>query len=486
MNCKKKALFLIPASMHSKNVARDLLYGCWCKGKRIAGIQFPPLSQVLAATVVRDSGIPVDVIDAGAMGLSIPDLQGRIGDYFCVVILTSNMTYNEDVQLLSLLKARNGGLISIVYGGFVTALPDAALKRSSVDVVVRREPEITVRSVVERIYRGEDIENIKGISYRGKNGLCHNEDAALIEDLDSLPAPDRRLLPANIDYFNPIVKRMPFTTMFTSRGCPGQCTFCSSPTFYGRKIRFRSAESVLGEIGLVMDMGYREVFFRDEIFSVSRQRVFDICEGILRNGYAFSWICSARIGTLDREMMQIMKRAGCHMIRLGVESGVQRLLDNVKKGIKIEQTVETFRLAREAGLDTHAHMMIGLPGETKETLKETARFIIKIDPTIATFGIMTPYAGTPLFEQLIKKYPELGDTTQADLGTLHTKSFYNEYFTDMKGEDLAGYIHKIYKKFYLRPSYVLKWMGRITSLEELKRVSLAATQVIDFALSKRS
>jgi radical SAM superfamily enzyme YgiQ (UPF0313 family) len=331
---------------------------------------------------------------------------------------------------------------------------------------------------------GNAWQKTNGIAFRKNGKVKVNPDYPLIKNLDELPIPDRTFLPKGIDYFNPIVKKMPYTTMFTSRGCPGKCTFCSSPTFYGRRIRYRSAETVLAEIEEIARLGYKEIFFRDEIFTVSKKRVYAVCEGILKRRIKISWICSSRIGAVDYEMMRIMKKAGCHMLRLGVETGVQDLLDNVKKGITIEQTRKTLLWANRVGIDTHAHMMIGMPGETRETLKKTFRFIIDIDPTIVTFGICTPYPGTPLFDNLKTAHPEIGDGTQSDLSTLHTKSFYNEHFTSLTEEELQKFIRLAYRKFYLRPGYILKWLFRIGNLSELMRVSLAATQVFSFIWGK--
>jgi radical SAM superfamily enzyme YgiQ (UPF0313 family) len=287
-----------------------------------------------------------------------------------------------------------------------------------------------------------------------------------------------------VDYFNPVVKRMPYTTMFTSRGCPGRCTFCASPSFYGKKIRMRTAENILKELEIVQDLGYKEVFFRDEIFTISKRRLMDICKGIIKKRIEITWICSSRIDKVDLEMMEAMKEAGCHMLRLGVESGVQELLDNIKKDIRVEQTRQVFRWAHRVGLDTHAHMMIGLPGETKKTLNETIEFVKEIDPTIVTFGILTVYPGTPLFYQIRAEHPEIGDGTQSDISRLHTKSFFNEYFTDLTKEELSKYIRKVYREFYMRPNYILRWLKRVKDIDELKRVTLAGTQIFSFIFGK--
>ncbi len=476
-----KVLALVPPSKFSKNVARDLVYGCWCKGKRIAGIKFPPMSLVSVATVLRDAGHDVELLDAAALGLTLEDINKTAAPYDAAIILTSTMTLNEDASILQELKAANPHLKTICFGGHVTAEPESSLSRDGIDIIVRRESEYVIRDLVDAMAKGgKDWQEVNGISFKDNGGCRHNPDYPLIDNLDTLPIPDRSMLPKDVDYFNPVVKRMPYTTMFTSRGCPGQCTFCSSPTFYGRSLRFRSAETVIREVQEIERLGYKEIFFRDEIFTASKKRVMDVCKGIKDKNIDITWICSARIGSVDLEMMKAMKGAGCHMLRLGVESGVQGLLDSVKKGITVEQTRQTMDWAHQVGMDVHAHMMIGLPGESSDTLKETMRFIREVDPTIVTFGIMTPYPGTPLFEEIRRKHPEIGDGTNADLSMLHTTSFYNEYFTDLTPEELSEYIRKVYKNFYMRPGYVLKWLGRVKSVDEFKRVVLAGTQVFEF------
>ncbi|MFH1888982.1 MAG: radical SAM protein [Candidatus Omnitrophota bacterium] len=480
-----RILALVPGSKFSKNVARDLVYGCWCKGKRIAGIKFPPLSLLSVATVLRNEKFTIDFVDAAALQLSLPDLQKRISDYNALIILTSTMTLNEDAELLLQLKKTNPALCTIVFGGHVTAEPESTLQRKGVDIVVRGEAEYIIRDVIKAMSAGVDSwREIRGISFI-MNGQCvNNPPYPLIDNLDDLPIPDRSMLSADIDYFNPVIKRIPYTTMFTSRGCPGECIFCSSPYFYGRKIRFRSANRVLEEMEMVSRAGYKEVFFRDEIFTVSKKRVLDICKGIIGRGLDLTWVCSARIGSVDLEMLKMMKLAGCHMVRFGVESGAQKLLDNIKKGTTLEQIYQTFNWTHELNIDTHAHMMIGLPGENKESLETTIKFVKKIEPTVVTFGILTAYPGTPLFSKIKRGHPGIGDGTQADLGKLHTNSFYNEYFTDLDQKELSAYIRKVYREFYMRPKYILKWLRRINNIGELKRIILAGTQVFDFICNR--
>jgi len=186
----------------------------------------------------------------------------------------------------------------------------------------------------------------------------------------------------------------------------------------------------------------------------------------------------------DMDGMELMKRAGCHMIKFGVESGVQKILNNVRKGIKIENTRKNFREVKEVGIDAHAHIMLGMPGDTKKTIEETIKFVKEIDPTTATFGICTPYPGTPLFDDVIKKYPEIMDGSSQDLQKIHETAFFNQYFTNLDEKELNEYVKKAYRSFYFRPRYVLKWLGKIRSLDELRRVILAGSNVFGFGIGK--
>ena len=477
-----KSVLIIPPSKHTKNVARDLVYGCWCKGKRIAGIQFPPVSQLIVVTTLKKYGHECDLLDAAAMGLTLEETIERTRDYKFIIMLTSTMTVNEDAEFASKIKGSDTDKISIFYGAHPTFMPKYTLAKDGIDFIVQREPEFIIKDLLSALKENNDsYKQVNGIGYKEGDAIIINDPYPFIKNLDDLPIPDRSLLVQDIDYFNPIVKRMPFTTMFTSRGCPGRCTYCTSPPFYGTTYRARSAENVIEELDIISKSGYKEIFFRDEMFTTDKQRVIDICEGILSKNLDLTWIASTRVGAVDKDLMKLMKSAGCHMLRYGVESGVQEILNTVKKGIKVEQTIKDFELTHKYKLDTHAHCMLGMPGETEETIKQTLKFVKKIDPTIITFGICTPYPGTKLFEQVLEKYPDVGDGSNCDLEKLHTNSFYNEVYTDLSNQQLNHWIKKIYRSFYFRPIYILKWLNRINSVGEFKRVSMAAAHVVDFA-----
>jgi len=470
-------LVLNPPNKSTTNVVRDLIYGCWCKGKRIGGAKIPPLNLLYIASVLKTEGHDVHFIDALAEQKTLQDITPTLRHTDVIIMSTSSMSFQEDVAFLRAAKNLGGNPTSIVFGSHPTFMPDQSLREDSIDLLVQREPEFIIRDVVASIARGGTGREIRGVAYKKDGRTIINKPPPFIKNLDDLPFPDRSLLPADVDYFNPIIKRTPYTALMTSRGCPGQCTFCTVPKFYGGLIRSRSVKNVLSELRLIESQGYKEVWFRDETFTYFPKRNKEICRKIIEEGIDLTWICNARVGTVDRKMMKRMKKAGCHLIKYGVESGNQNILNNVKKGIRVSQTTKDFRNANSVGLDTHAHIMLGMPGDTKKTIEETIKFTKKIKPTTATFGICTPYPGTELYASL-KKH------TNLELDHIHEKAYSNELFTDLTAEELEGYIKKAYRSFYLRPTYLLKQLGKIKNLDDLKRITIAGSNVFSFSIEK--
>jgi radical SAM superfamily enzyme YgiQ (UPF0313 family) len=481
----KNILIINPPSISTKNVVRDLIYGCWCKGKRIGGASSPPINLLYVASVLKQEGHNVCFIDALAEQKSVADICNIANAYEVIIISTSTMSFTDDTDFIDAVKKVNSSMISVIFGSHPTFMPESSFSGHSVDIIVRREPEFIIRDVIRALEKNDDSwKTVKGIGYRQDGEIVLNELYPLIEDLDSLPFLMRELLPVNVDYFNPLVKNIPYTTIMTSRGCPARCNFCTVPYFYGNKIRSRSSENIMKELEIIESQGYREVWFRDETFTVYKNRNIEVCKQILEKGIHLSWICNARVGSIDYETMFLMKKAGCHMIKFGVESGVQEILNNICKGIQIDATRKAFSIAHKIGMETHAHIMLGCPGETEDTIRTTITFVKEIDPTTVTFGICTPYPGTDLFKSVASDHPEIRDGSACNLKTVHEKSFFNEYFTHLSSEDLDKWVKKAYIAYYFRISYIFKTLRRITNMNELKRIILAGSNVFQFSLGK--
>ncbi len=474
-----KVLVINPPSRYTKNVVRDVIYGCWCKGKRIGGGTVPPFFLISIATVLQKAGFDVTFLEA--MAEQIPLNQIDVSPYKAVVTSTSTMSFGEDSYVLEYFKKQNPEILSVVYGSHTTFMPKAAVQRRSVDVAVRREPEYTVRDVLRAKRDGLDWRKTPGIAYLDpETGPVVNDRAEYLS-VDDLPYLNTEFLPKDVHYFNPLVMRMPYMTLITSRGCPAVCSFCTAPFLYGTKTRFQSADRVLGEMEHLLSKGYREIYFRDETFFVDKDRDIQICEGIIKNKWDVVWICNTRVNEVSKELLKLAKEAGCHYIKFGVESGVQEILDNIHKGITVEETRQAFKWMNEVEIDSHAHTMLGSPGETLDTISTTINFITEIEPTTATFGVCTPYPGTPMFKMVEKRFPEIGDGTASDFSVLHTEGLYNQYYTSVDSKILETSIRRAYRSFYARPKYFVKTLKRVSNPEDFRRFTLAGAQVLDFA-----
>lgn len=481
-----RVLALVPPMKKNMNIVRDVLYGCWCIGKRIGGGTVPPLSLLSVATVIKHDGHDTVLIDAPAEDRDIENVRKEIKDFDIVLVLTSTMTFNEDLWAINELKAENPKLISILFGSQPSFMPENCLLRSGVDIIVSKEPEFAIRDVIRKIGKKTDEwKSVRGIGFR-ENGVCRiNEDYPFIDNLDDLPLMDRTLLPVKAIYFNPFINRYPFTTACTSRGCPGKCTFCTASAFYGRKLRCNSNKKVLEEIEYLIKMGYHEIYFRDETFTIFRKRNRIICEEIIKRGMDIAWIANARAGTITKEELELYRQAGCHLIKVGVESGSQKVLDNMKKEITVAQIWELFKNLKEVGIDSHAHLMLGNPGETKETVEETLKFVNDIDPTTVDYGICTPYPGSTLFEDLKKTCSFLNDGTSTDLSNLHIKGLFNEYYSGLKREEVEVFLRRAYRSFYMRPRYIFRWLRRITSFGEFLKIMKAGLNILQFSIKNQ-
>lgn len=475
-----------PPNQKVKNVVRDLLYGCWCAGRRIGGMQMPPLNLLYAATTLKQAGHQVTVLDGLFDEALYEEVKKRFSTFDIVAVLSSTNSFKADVEFLQDIKQIHPRIISVVFGSHASFMPEHCLNEPAVDIIIRREPEMILRNLVATLESQGPLDQVRGIGYKENNRHMLTELFPFIENLDDLPIADRSLLSQRVDYFNPVVQNVPYTTMQTSRGCPARCNFCTVPSFYGKKIRYRSAESVLTELRMLTQMGYREIFFRDETFSVYQDRNRAICQGMIDENLNLSWICNARVDMIDEQDLALMKKAGCHLVKFGVESGDQEILDRIKKGITLEDTRRAFDICHRLNIDTHAHVMLGCPGETVDTIRRTITFVKEIDPGFVSFGIHTPYPGTELFSQVVTSQPEIFDGSGASMDKLHVKGFFNESFTDLSKEDLERWVKRAYRSFYFRPAYLFKRLFMIQNIGQFVRFLIAGSNIFSFSVERES
>ncbi len=475
-----RILLLVPASRKTENVHRDVLYGCWCKGNRIGGGTLPPLSLLSTATVLKQAGNDVVFRDMIEENIGFEQLKDIIKHFDVVIMLTSTMSFVEDSDFLLELKKSNEVLKTIVFGAHPSFMPEDTLEHPGIDIIIRREPEFVARDLIKLMREEKNYDSLKGIGFKKNNRVFINPFYPFV-DYNQIPISDRSILPQGSQYYNPIIRQYPYTTTTTSQGCPGKCKFCTAPGMTGQGLRYWKAEKVLEEIEYLLDLGYKEIYYRDETFTTFKKRNTEIARNIIERKYAFSWICNIRVGTVDKETLALMRDAGCRSIKVGVESGVQEILDLSMKNINVEDTKELFKWARNFGMDTHAHLMFGMPGETNETIEKTIDFLFEIEPTTIDVGICTPYPGSVLYNELLEKYPDIGDITDVNLKNIHLEANYNEYFTDVSGEYIEESINRVYRKFYLRPKYIFKWITKMSTLEDFKYITRSGLNVLKFA-----
>jgi radical SAM superfamily enzyme YgiQ (UPF0313 family) len=322
----------------------------------------------------------------------------------------------------------------------------------SLDVVVRREGERTFIELLEKIQAQESLANVLGITYRNGDKIVRNADRPFIDDLDSIPFPAHHLMPLES------LKRdgKILFPLISSRGCVFWCDFCSTVRMFGRGYRWRSPKNVVDEMQLIHDKyGVKQVTFYDDAFTVDRNRVLKICEELYERKLDMMWDCGTRVDMVDRELLQTMRNAGCFAVWLGVESGSEAILGAMNKSIKLDQTRKAYKTAHEVGLMTIANVVLGFPGETEKTAKETIRFVKELNPDDVGFYVATPYPGTPMYEDVKKNgWLRVTDFDKYDTAgpTFETPS--------LSMEALAKLRYKAYQDFYLRPSYVFKMMRK--------------------------
>jgi anaerobic magnesium-protoporphyrin IX monomethyl ester cyclase len=434
----------------------------------------PPLGLLYIASILEKNGISVEVLDTTPQGVGFEELKKQIAKKApkIIGITTTTPALKSAVRTAEIAKELDP-LRSVVLGGpHATILPHQTLQSfNAVDVVIRGEGEYTMLEFAKCILKHESFKNIRGISYRDEtNNIRNNDSCTLIQNLDDVPFPARHLI--NIKKYRQPPQcggRQPYTTVITSRGCPHNCIFCSSRMTFGRKVRLRSVKNVIEELEQVAgSFGVREIEFVDDTFTLYPKRVKEICDAIIKRKLDITWMCNARVDRINRETLVKMRRAGCHMIFFGVESGVQEILNASKKGITIEQVKKAFSITKKANIRTLAYFMIGLPGETLETAKTTIAFAKKLAPDYVTFSIATPYPGTEFYDMATEK------------GWLKTNNWFDyrspKYSSPvistetLSSEDLLMLSKRAYMEFYVRPMYMLKRLFQIRSLEETRMV----------------
>lgn len=422
----------------------------------------PPIGLAYLAAVLERAGYDVKIIDAPAISMNFKSLRYELSRLKPDVVgITATTPYIFDaIETAKIAKMEIPDCVTILGGPHPTLMPVETLSNPYVDIVCIGEGEKTIVELANALemYGMDKLSDIKGIAYKHDGKPIINEPRPLIEDLDSLPFPARHLLPMNM--YKAFGKRIPIGSILTSRGCPFKCIFCASSKIWGKKFRARSPRNVVDEIEEFISK-YRSKYieFIDDIFTLSKKRTIEICKEIKSRGLDIFWGCSSRVDTVTKEILAIMKSAGCFIIYFGVESGVQRILDKLAKGIKLEQIKKAFRWAKEVGIQTLASVMIGAPGESLEDIQRTLKFVKKLDPDFVQFSILTPYPGTEIYEELKKQGYELDNDWRNYSGTRPTIKG-----KDMDPDEIIKIFKKAYVQFYMNPRKLISYLAKGSGL----------------------
>ena len=421
-----------------------------------------PLGLAYIGSLLEREGYEVKVMDAFALGLTWKEFGKRIKSENADLIGIGGMTPVIDNSFKAIKICRKYAKYVVMGGPHATAnITNIFRECPELDFAVYGEGEYTMLELVKTIEGKGDFSEIKGLAARDRI----NEPRQLIKDLDFLPFPARHLLPNN-KYRYALAKHKMVTTIFTSRGCPYQCIFCDK-SVSGSKWRARSVENVLEEIEeTVKKFKVNSLIIYDDLFTLRRERVIGICRGIIKKGLDIDWKCEGRVDGMDEEELRWMKRAGCSLIAYGVESGNQKSLDYLRKGTTPEQVRRTFKLTREAKIETLAYFVLGIPVETYKEAIRSIEFAKEIDPTYAQFSLLTPFPGTPLYKEAIERggYREIAAGNPLDKD-LKRPVVLSENWTESR---LQRIIKESHKRFYFRPSYILKRLFALRSVNQLE------------------
>ena len=420
------------------------------------GTLYYPVWLSYAAAVVEQEH-EIRLVDAPAWEWGRDDVtQDAVRfDPDLIVLDSSFPSLNNDISVAESLKKHLDCKIVLV-GPPASQFPDEILK-SGVDIVARWEYDFTISEIADTISEGGSMEGVEGISYREDGIVKHNPDRPFTssEDLDNIPFVSKAYKKhLNIkDYFLGS-SLYPEVQIFTGRGCPFRCTFCSWPqTLMGRKYRVRSTSNLLDELEWIQDnLDVKEVFFEDDTFTISEKRVLEFCRGYKDRGLDVTWACNARV-SLDYETMREMKNAHCRLMIAGYESGSDEILANVKKGSTVDEAREFARNARKSGLLVHGDFIIGLPGETKETMEMTRKLIKEVRADILQVSVASPFPGTEFYDWCKENRYLLTDDPNEYLDSEgHQKAIIS--YPWLTAEEITSMVDRILKGYYLSLNYV--------------------------------
>jgi anaerobic magnesium-protoporphyrin IX monomethyl ester cyclase len=455
-----------------------------------------PLGLTYIAAVLEGEGHTVEMVDMNAEKVSERQLCEKMSGANFVGITGMITEYQQVLEIINIVKRVNKEIIVVLGGPLATTLPQDLLQNSQADYIVIGEGEKTIIDLLQTIEDGKNPSDVKGIAYKNNSDVIITEQADQISNLDNIPFPARHLLNFSnylqnqFHSFKPkmegfgIIKS---TNMITSRGCPYSCTFCFKD-IWGQKWRGRSPGNVVAEMEfLYAKYGINGFFFNDDTFVLDTNRVFEFCNLLKEKQLKAAWYCNGRVNLMTQKMLAAMYDAGCREIAYGIESGNQQMLDALKKNITLEQVRNVVKWTKEAGINANGFFIIGLPGETKESIRQTINFAEELDMDFYGFSLLTPLSGTEIYRQAVERGLIRNNLTSLkawdfDVNANLTADCSDEELVEFQNEIFRKFPLKNFGKFYMfNPVFlkrVLKVLISLRSWKEAKDLAKKAAGII--------
>jgi hopanoid biosynthesis associated radical SAM protein HpnJ len=376
-------------------------------------------------------------------------------DYEFLVLFTSTPGFPGDIRLARAIREQNPNIKICFVGPHVTVLPEKSLRECpEIDFIVRKEFDYAVVDFA----KGKPLAEIPGVSFLQDGKIVHNPDAPQLQDLDALPhVTEIYKRDLDVTRYNVPFLLHPFVSLYTTRGCPAQCTFCLWPqTLSGHPWRKRSTDDVAAEMAKAKQLwpDVKEFFFDDDTFNIQGPRTIELCEKLKPLG--LTWSCTSRV-TTSYETLKAMKEAGCRLLIVGYESGDPQILKNIKKGATVERAREFTRDCHKLGLVIHGDFIMGLPGETHETINNTIKFAKELDVETIQVSVAHAYPGTELYDHAMKNGFIVSGTKMVDEGGHQLAQI---QYPGLPADDIMSAVHRFYDEYYFRPKAVYRILRR--------------------------
>ncbi|MHA1568749.1 MAG: B12-binding domain-containing radical SAM protein [Alphaproteobacteria bacterium] len=429
----------------------------------------PPISLLEVAAAAREwAGAEVRLIDAHAAGLTAQQVAAQAVEWRpdLVGITAVSFTMLDVLDQVAAIKYALpdtpvwlGGLQPFLY-------PVETLLLPGVNGLVLGEGEHPLAELLKHFGDADALRDVPGLRFWHGDEIIDTGPAAVIADLDTLPQPAYDLLDAQL-YSSVLTDAHPVAIAVTSRGCPYRCTFCSR-SVTGKRFRAHSAEFVVDTFMQLKAQGYAAVLVYDEVFTVDKKRVYDVCAGLRAKNFDRPWMVRATVNSVDAEMLAELARSGCEWITFGIEAGSERVLERLNKPVSLEKAAEVFAAAHRAGLKTLAYFMVGNPEETAAEVAATERFMLRLDPDMVHAAVYTVYPATDLYEEGLQKNLFGGDVWRAFANDPSPEFDPPLWPGPLSPAERFAAVRRLYRRFYLRPRRILRELKTLTSWRALR------------------